>query len=624
MTDAEFVTWARREAPGRRVLVEIDFAYESGGVMREGTVYTADGEYATRHDDAPPSTIYRKCIAKIADIEHAIDTATLSGQADVSMGNIDFDNDGGELDFMLRLIVDGRASRVYVGDVTWPRRDFRLVGVMVSRRFIGAGEKRITLEASDGVGLVDASVLGDAIASGPEAGKFEPIVLGSVHNLSPVLLDATELTYQVMGNFGSGSFVAEVRDKGGSLGRYNDAPLFSGTNAAITANAGTDKINFAGHGLSNNQVVLIQTTGTVFAGLTANVKKWVVGVVGDDFGLSDTRGGALIDITGTTFSGTMQFTRYKFFDNVAVDGTIQLSTDPLGQVTVDVQGASSPESAPFDLARRMLLAYSEIPDDAVDQAAFDQADADLLARLDGKYATVGIAVTDRANLNTLLAGLLVPLGGWFGQDYDGVYRAGLVDPSNLQAAAHTRTLSRLQIDDGYTLENLPIVFGGSSINATRNWTVQADGLLDSLTEEEKSLFRRPFRERFNDGNGFLAPSTAYLPYWWASHRTAIPLDRDSFLAQYLSSAPLSRAETEIAREQVEDSKPLHQLLTVAVGLEAFDWRLGEVVRVTLPRFGFEDGWNFRIVRRRLDVLRGRITFGLITQVEPDYLTASYP
>ena len=125
MTDAEFVTWARREAPGRRVLVETDFAYESGGVMREGTVYTADGEYATRHDDAPPSTIYRACVSKIADIEHAIDTATLSGQADVSVGNIEFDNHGGELDFMLRLIVDGRASRVYVGDVTWPRRDFR-------------------------------------------------------------------------------------------------------------------------------------------------------------------------------------------------------------------------------------------------------------------------------------------------------------------------------------------------------------------------------------------------------------------------------------------------------------------------------------------------------------------
>lgn len=623
MTDAEFVIWAKREAPGRRVLVEIDFAYEAGGVMREGTVYTADGEYATRHDDAPPSTIYRACVSKIADIEHAIDTATLSGQADVSVGNIEFDNHGGELDFMLRLIVDGRASRVYVGDVTWPRRDFRLVGVMVSRRFIGAGEKRITLEASDGVGIVDAAVQGEIIATGPEAGQTNPLAWGSIWNMTPRLLDATALTYQVVENFDASTFVYEVRDKGGSLGNITDAALFSGDNSAITANAGTDKINFAGHGLSDNQVVLIQTTGTVFAGLTANVKKWVVGVVGDDFGLSDTRGGALIDITGTAFSGTMFFSRFKYMDTTSTDGKIQLSTDPIGQITVDFTRKN--ETTPFTLARQLLNAYAPTANCEADY--FTAADAALDTRYGGAKALSGILISSRENLVRVLDELLAPLGGWYGQDYDGVYRSGLVDPSNLQAAAHTRTLSRLQIDDSYTLENLPIPFGGIAVRGQRNWTVQTDGLLDSLSADGKAIFAQGYRETYKAGSGYDTPAATYLPDWWANHTTAIPLTRTSYLSKQqipTGGGTILVANQEVADALLADAKPWRMLLTVTIGLEAFDWRLGEVVRVTLPRFGFEGGWNFRIIRRRLDVMKGRLTFGLITQVTPDYTSASHP
>ena len=624
ISETDFEIWARRDGAQRVVLAELAYACEVAGVMEERTVYLSTKAFTTGPDDSPPHTAYHGIISSAAEIGVGIDVNTLSGPSTLTVGELQLNNASGVLDPLMRLIVDGREVRFYVGSPDWKRSDFRLAGVGVVRRISKASEALLVLDVADKRLLMDAALQGSAVASGPEAGKLKARLYGAVYNHSPVLLDATALTYSVLENYSGTTFVAEVRDAGSSLGNFASGALFSGDNTALTANAGTDTLTFVGHGLSLNDVVLVESTGTVFAGMTVGTRYWVVGVVGNNFQLATTRGGAPINITGTTFTGEMSFKRFRYMDTTAVDGQIQLSAAPAGSVTCDVQTANQTEKEPFDLSRRLILEASSVESADIDASAFAGADAALLQRLGAEYPTVGIAVTDRTNLISVLNDLLVPLGGWYGQDYDGVIRAGVIDPASLQSKAHTRTLSRGQMRGEITLENLAIVFGGASINATRNWTVQPDGLNTGLPELTKAQFRRPFREKFNDGNGFLAPSVAYLPNWWSSHKTAIPFERDSFLTSKLDvSGALARATTSVATAQVLDAQPHHQLLTVTVSFEACNWRLGEIVRVTMPRYGFSQGYNFALVSRRVDPVKEELQLGLITQVTPDYLNSSF-
>lgn len=623
ISDADFSAWLKRDC-ARVVLVEQKFAYESGGVMTEGTVYLSKGLYTTGPSDSPPQIAYRDVVRSVADISSAVSLDTLSGETRFQIGDIGLDAGDGSLDFLLDLIVDGRECAIFIGDPSWRRADFRRIATTAARGVEG-DERRLSIRVLDKRLLLDASIQGEKITSGPEAGKLTPIVYGAALNTSPRSLDASANTYKVLENYTAESLVADVRDAGETLGSLSGVFAFNADNVALTANAGTDKLTLAGHGLSNNEVVRFSDSASIFAGLSLDTKYWVISVVGNDFQLSLTRGGSAIDITGTSFTGTTQCRKWLYMDTTAVDGCIQLSGPPQGQVTVDVQRDTPVEREPFDLARRMILAHSEATADDLDSTAFTSADADLFARLDSKYPTVGFATAERVGLVQTLNELLGPLGGWYGQDYDGVIRAGVMDLANLQAEVATRTLTGSDLLEELKIENLPIRFGGSSISTQRNWTVQPDGLVGTLSELVFALYRREFQSQVNDGNGFQAPSAAYLPYWWASHRTAIPLAMTSLISRQLDAgAPFSTASTEIAREAVEDCKPHRKALTVKVGLGAYDWKLGEVVRLTHPRFGFSDGINTRIARRAVDPVAEVITLTLVTQVSPDYTTASQP
>lgn len=624
ISGADFELWVRRDAPDAVLLVELAFAYEASSVMTEGTVYLSRGSYFSKPTDTPPNVGYRDVVRSISSIESAIDLATQSGETEFQVGSVELDAVDGSVDFLLDLIVDGRTAAFYWGARTWDRSDFRKVAEVAVQRITAPDERRMVIEVVDKRLLMDVSVQGAAIASGPEAGKLNPLIYGGVYNSSPRSLNSTDNTYQVLENYDATSYLAEVRDAGAVLGNEANGALFSGDNTALTANAGTDTLTFVGHGLADNDVVLPATTGTVFAGMTAGTRYWVINVAGNDWQLSTSRGGSALDISGTTFSGTMSFKRFRYMNKVAVDGTIQLSTTPAGQITLDVQQAVPGETNPFDLARRLIDEHTEIATADIDTTAFDDADTALYARLGSKYVRVGFEVKDRLNLVPLLNGLLAPIGGWYGVDYDGVVRAGIMDLANLQSETAEHELVADDILGEVSCENLPIHYGGFMLNAARNWTVQPDGLATSLTEAALALYRREFRSQYNDGNGFVAPSSAYLPNWWASHRTAIPVVRDSVVADQIDvGAPVSTADTEICTERIEDAKPWHKAVRVRVGMIAYNWRLGSVVEFTFPRFGFDAGWNFRLAGRAVDFAAGEMVLTLLTQVTPDYTTSSY-
>lgn len=77
----------------------------------------------------------------------------------------------------------------------------------------------------------------------------------------------------------------------------------AGLSATYTADAGTDVLTSAGHGLSNGQIVRLDSTSFPPGGLSLGTNYYVINKTTDTFQLSLTSGGSAIDIT-TAGSGT--------------------------------------------------------------------------------------------------------------------------------------------------------------------------------------------------------------------------------------------------------------------------------------------------------------------------------
>ena len=80
-----------------------------------------------------------------------------------------------------------------------------------------------------------------------------------------------------------------------------------GTEVNFTADAGTDTFTSAGHGLSDNDIVVLTTTGTLPTGLATLTRYYVISSTTNTFQLSATHGGSAVDISSTG-SGTHSFT----------------------------------------------------------------------------------------------------------------------------------------------------------------------------------------------------------------------------------------------------------------------------------------------------------------------------
>jgi len=95
-----------------------------------------------------------------------------------------------------------------------------------------------------------------------------------------------------------------------------------GSAQAFTADAGTDVITAAGHGLSDAQIVRLTTTDTLPAGLSTGTDYYVRDATADTLQLSAIAGGAAIDITdagtGTHFIGEARIYGHVAFHEAAV------------------------------------------------------------------------------------------------------------------------------------------------------------------------------------------------------------------------------------------------------------------------------------------------------------------
>jgi hypothetical protein len=73
---------------------------------------------------------------------------------------------------------------------------------------------------------------------------------------------------------------------------------------------------------------------------------------------------------------------------------------------------------------------------------------------------------------------------------------------------------------------------------------------------------------------------------------------------------------DFANEIVADNAPQLWLVRCMVGLDKWEWTLGQIVEITYPRYDFDDGRNARIVGISTDWLGGTIGLTLLFQHVP--------
>lgn len=620
--EADFQRQLKDPRARRIVLVEQDFAYEAAGAPAIGTYYFANRAYRTGPLDVPANRAYRDVVDEMPGYGSTIDSATLGGNAQLNTpGVVRLFNGDGSLDFLEDTIIDGRETRFYVGFDGYERADFRLVQVAVAERVQSTGEMALQITLKDKRLLLDAGVAGPVVTgTGADAGKFQTLGFGTVRNIPVLVKDEATLTYQVIGNPKSTSALLDLRDGGLSLSSGN---LFSANNAALTANVATDTMTRAAHGLLVDDVIVftkaVPTGSDIFSGLGLSVQYWVIaaGLTANDWRVSLTKGGAAVDIIGTVFAGTVTVVRRRYYDLVAVDGTVLLSSPVIRRLTADVEDSSTTDVGAA--VRALVVGYGNLPAGSIDEAEFTNLTTALQAKTGiSPPGTVGLAVLDRANLIDLLDWLARSFSFAYGFDHAGVFRLVVIDPMTIGAAATDYEVSA--IDGELEVENLAPTAASVALGVERNWEVQADGLLDGVSATARAQYSKQFQSQ---GNSTAPTGTAYATNWQLFHKTAVTGALEDTVLTKTSGFIISHY-TEIADAHLADKRPHLRLARIRIGLEAYSWRLGQVVNLTRPRHGFAAGRKTRILGKRVDWLAGVVDLTLIARVAPDISTSDRP
>lgn len=206
ISDAQYAAWLKSQTAVRCILVEVDVKVGASVITR----YLSTQGYVTGATDTPANTFYSPRIVGGLQISRKL---SIDGNISMSFGDIELNNVDGVLDTWIDDYWANRSLRIYLGDVSWARADFRLVFSGVTTGIDTRRRTSINIKLSDKLQNLNNPVsevkLGGATS---RADDLVPILLGECHNIEPLLTDPTINEYQV--HNGPVESIFEVRDNG--------------------------------------------------------------------------------------------------------------------------------------------------------------------------------------------------------------------------------------------------------------------------------------------------------------------------------------------------------------------------------------------------------------------------
>jgi len=210
MTDAQFLAWLQSPAAYRCVLIEA--AARVNGV--ETMVYMATKAFTTSPADSPANTQYLP-IATVGTL--FTERLSLEGDGALSAGDLEIDNTAGVRDAWAGAgyVWKNREIKAYIGDLRWPRSDFRMIFNGIVADITPRGRNKLALKLRDKLQRLNTAIT--EVKLGGETEQKDallPFAIGQVSNITPLPINPATLTYGYHCASAEGVIANEARDNG--------------------------------------------------------------------------------------------------------------------------------------------------------------------------------------------------------------------------------------------------------------------------------------------------------------------------------------------------------------------------------------------------------------------------
>ncbi len=201
ITDEQFNAWLESPSALRCTLVDMSVRISS----TETTKYISTVPYVM----ADASIAYDPILKNSVKYTEQLSTKG----AGLSVGDLELYNPSGELDSWLDYVWVNRTIVAYLGDVRWPKSDFRVIFNGIISDIDSRGRNSVNIQITDKMQRLNTPITEEKLG-GSTANKdaLLPLVLGEVHNISPLSTNPAILEFQV--HNGPIERIIEVRDNG--------------------------------------------------------------------------------------------------------------------------------------------------------------------------------------------------------------------------------------------------------------------------------------------------------------------------------------------------------------------------------------------------------------------------
>lgn len=231
ISDADYLVWLAADNKSRILLVEAQ-AYSGGALV---TRYMSNYPFVSAAADAPANQAYDDFVLSIPQFSTRM-SEQFTGQSTPGWGDIEIANENGDRDSWITGDAwDGRSVRMYLGDKSWAKSDFRKILDGTIADIYAKDQRTLALKIRDKQWALNLPAQTNLIG-GTTANADLPIPLcyGQCFNVEPVLINAATHQYQV--HDGAVNAISTVYDNGVSVAFT--PTIASGTFVLTSAPAG--------------------------------------------------------------------------------------------------------------------------------------------------------------------------------------------------------------------------------------------------------------------------------------------------------------------------------------------------------------------------------------------------
>lgn len=203
----QIIAWLKTSDYISNIIVEI-----SGVQGAPSTLYLSSKPFVTSSTDTPANQRYDPCIVGGVSFSESLSlTSTIS----MGYGDIEIENILGSKDTWFDYIWVNRAINIYIGDVTWPRTDYRIIFSGIIADISSRNLSSINLLLTDKLQKLNNPVSETLLPTiNTTNDVLIPVTFGEVFNVAPIVTDNVVNTLEYQVHTGTIEDIIEVRDNG--------------------------------------------------------------------------------------------------------------------------------------------------------------------------------------------------------------------------------------------------------------------------------------------------------------------------------------------------------------------------------------------------------------------------